>query len=97
MPFRLFIFWPQDHIVVVNENYPGDCLHFHRILDATQPVYAVPGRPLLTIEKQDHVSEGRDSEQECSNLSPQIKCIKKKALGLDKTQRYLLSRFQIQC
>lgn len=76
---------------MVNENYPGDCLHFHRILDATQPVYAVPGKPLLAIEKQDCDSEARDPEQECSNQSLQIKPIKRKTATVDETQRrYLL-------
>ena len=78
---------------MVNENYPGDCLHFHRILDAAQPVYAVPGRPLLGIGEHDPVSEARDSEQKCSNLSPQIKPVKRKSAKVDETQRrYLLSR-----
>ena len=73
---------------MVNESYPGDCLHFHRILDATQPVYAVPGRPQLTIGEQDPVSEAKDSEQECSNQSLQIKPVKRKSAKVDETQRY---------
>ena len=72
---------------MVNEKYPGDCLHFHRLLDATQPVYAVPGSPLLAIQKQDRVPETRHSEQECSNASLQIKPIKRKTTMVDETQR----------
>jgi DNA polymerase IV len=33
-----------DHIVVVNDNYPSDCLKFQRIVDPAQWMYEVPGQ-----------------------------------------------------
>jgi DNA polymerase IV len=33
-----------DHIIVVKDNYPSDCLHYRRILDHTQFMYEVAGQ-----------------------------------------------------
>lgn len=89
----------QDNIKVVNEHYPGDCLHFGRILDTTQPIYEVSGKP--TAVKESSPAEGvmkKDgSGSQESFHSLQIKPIKEKVQIIEETQRrYELSK-EIPC
>ncbi|KAI5788161.1 putative DNA polymerase POL4, partial [Pyronema domesticum] len=34
-----------DHIIIVKDNFPSDCIQFRRILDHKQYMYLIPGRP----------------------------------------------------
>lgn len=41
---RLLTVLSQEHIIVVKDSYPGDCLQYRRIVDHTQSIYVVPGQ-----------------------------------------------------
>jgi len=84
----------QDNIKVVNEQYPGDCLHYRRILDTTQPIYEVPGKPAAAV-KESSGNGGSGESQENRELfhSLQIKPVKEKVQEIRETQqRYEFSR-----
>lgn len=78
----------QEHIAVVTENYPPDCLTYHRILDVTQPIYEVPGRPSVPKAAQAvESSPGVEDEEAGSNRSLQIKPVIEKVTRIEETQR----------
>jgi len=39
-----------DNVVIVKENYPGDCMQYRRILDHAQDMYQIPGREPEPVE-----------------------------------------------
>ncbi|KAF8475599.1 putative DNA polymerase POL4 [Kalaharituber pfeilii] len=75
----------SDHIAVVNEKYPGDCLHFHRLLDTAQPIYAVPGRATVQRAQPPPASEPEAAIDVSSSL--QIKPVKGKRKADESTQK----------
>ncbi|KAF8458968.1 hypothetical protein BGX38DRAFT_1150883 [Terfezia claveryi] len=78
-----------DNIKVVNEHYPGDCLHYRRVLDTTQPIYEVPGKPVAAKElsPMEKGGSGENQEDRESFHSLQIKPVKEKAQEIGETQR----------
>ncbi|RPB28455.1 hypothetical protein L211DRAFT_833419 [Terfezia boudieri ATCC MYA-4762] len=82
-----------DNIKVVNEHYPGDCLHYRRILDTTQPIYEVPGKPVSVKElsPMEKGGFGENQEDRESLHSLQIKPVKEKAQEIGETQRSVVS------
>ena len=85
---------------MVNEQYPGDCLQYKRILDTTQPIYQVPGKPASALQESVSVGNGGDGgsqENRDSIHSLQIKQVKEEAQEISETQpRYEVSR-KISC
>ncbi|KAF8422081.1 hypothetical protein EV426DRAFT_607496 [Tirmania nivea] len=82
-----------DNIKVVNERYPGDCLHYWRILDTTQPIYEVPGKPSAVkgpppAEKSEY---GEDQNDTGSFHSLEVKPLKEKVRKIKETQRSVVS------
>ena len=80
----------QDNIKVVNEHYPGDCLHYRRILDTTQPIYEVPGKPVAAVKEPSPVEKdgsGESQEDSGSHNSLPIKPVEEKAQEIRETQR----------
>jgi len=92
----------QDNRKVVNEHYPGDCLHFGRILDTTQPVYEVPGKPAAVKEpslgeRAGVCESGMNQEDRESLHSLQIKPVNGVVQIIGETQqRYEFSK-EIPC
>jgi DNA polymerase IV len=55
-----------DHIIVVNDNYPSDCLKFKRIVDPAQWMYEVPGQetPKTAENPQTPAGSSRPAQSE---------------------------------
>ncbi|KAI5819758.1 hypothetical protein BZA77DRAFT_303463 [Pyronema omphalodes] len=65
-----------DHIIIVKDNFPSDCIQFRRILDHKQYMYLVPGRPIAAPKQaqipQDVIPRNISSESSSSIATPKF-------------------------